>query len=428
MIRLRNFFRLRSTKDVIINTGGNYLSFFFAGIYILLFVRVFPPEQFGILSVLLALSYLLANILSFGMPAAIYAHIPELIHDRKKALSFAKTNFLLLTALSFVSLLIIFMFVDFLDGAILKLGAPRHLYALALVGTALYIWQNYIRDILNAAQKFLHINIAINVSNVIKTVLLIGLFLTHQLTIETTLFTLGIIGPMIVFAIVLAERRWIIGSLVSSPVDRSSLKLGYTLTYFIATQLFSLATRVDLFMISYFLSSAEVGYYGLSQRIILAIVTSSDSITQVLSPQFAQAKNRRDVTSLIKRSFTYMLLPAVLFALAVAAPSFLYELFFTTSFESSTHVTRLLSFAYIPYGFLAVIMLFFLYTIKKPVHLLVANGLFLAVLLVGNYVFIPVYGLLGPPLAFVIAFTVIAFYIVFAFWRELQCLGKHEKN
>ena len=120
MFRLSNFLRHATTKDVVINTGGNYFNFLFAGIYTLLFVRVFTPIEFGVLSVLLVLSYLLANVLSFGMPAAIYAHIPELLPDKKKAIEFAKTNFLLLTCLSFSSLIVLYLFVDIIDTNILN--------------------------------------------------------------------------------------------------------------------------------------------------------------------------------------------------------------------------------------------------------------------------------------------------------------------
>src|SRR3989338_1484824 len=422
MFRLSNFLRHATTKDVVINTGGNYFNFLFAGIYTLLFVRVFTPIEFGVLSVLLVLSYLLANVLSFGMPAAIYAHIPELLPDKKKAIEFAKTNFLLLTCLSFSSLIVLYLFVDVIDKNILKLGAPKHLYALAFLGSAFYIWQNYVRDILNAAQKFLHINIAINVSNILKVIVLVVLFGLGKLTIGATLFVLGILGPSIVFLMVLFERKWIITSLVTTRIDSRNIKVGYTLTYFIATQLFSLATRVDLFMVSYFLSSIEVGYYSLSQRIILAVVTSADSITQVLSPQFAIAKTKKEVIALFKRSFSYMLLPAGMVIVGIFLPEFIYDLVFTHNFSASTPITKLLSFAYIPFGFIAAALLFFLYTIKKPVHLLVVNALLLVIFFIGNYVLIPIYGLFTPPLVALTAFVVVSLYIAVFISLELKKL------
>src|SRR3989338_8781146 len=403
MFRLSNFLRHATTKDVVINTGGNYFNFLFAGIYTLLFVRVFTPIEFGVLSVLLVLSYLLANVLSFGMHAAIYAHIPELLPDKKKAIEFAKTNFLLLTCLSFSSLIVLYLFVDIIDTNILKLGAPKHLYALAFLGSAFYIWQNYVSDIL-------------------KVIVLVVLFGLGKLTIGATLFVLGILGPSIVFLMVLFERKWIITSLVTTRIDSRNIKVGYTLTYFIATQLFSLATRVDLFMVSYFLSSIEVGYYSLSQRIILAVVTSADSITQVLSPQFAIAKTKKEVIALFKRSFTYMLLPAGMFIVGIFLPEFIYDLVFTPNFSASTPITKLLSFAYIPFGFIAAALLFFLYTIKKPVHLLVVNALLLVIFFIGNYVLIPIYGLFTPPLVALTAFVVVSLYIAVFISLELKKL------
>ena len=80
MNHLKRIVHLPHSRNVFINTLGNYIGFAFTGFYTIFLVRSFNPVDFGVLSILLTLSYLLANILSFGMPASVYAHVPEHMH------------------------------------------------------------------------------------------------------------------------------------------------------------------------------------------------------------------------------------------------------------------------------------------------------------------------------------------------------------
>lgn len=399
------------SKDIIINAGGAYLNIGFATFYTIFLARTFDRVEFGVLSVLLVFSYVLANIFNFGMPAAIYAHIPKIAHDHTKAVQFLKSNVILLIILAILSLGVIFLISPYLDAHIFKLNAPLLYYGLALMGTFFYIIQNFVRDSINAVGDFLHINIAQNISNAVKTALLIVASLNHSLTIENALFIMGIIGPAIVFAIVLFERRWIVRSFINSEITRSAIKLGYTTQYFIASQLFALASRIDLFMVAYFLMPGDKGDYALAQRVVLAIVTTTDSISQVLSPQFAKVHSRHEILTLFKKSFIFVLLPTALFVAAMVVPTFLYSLFFTDKFILSFPITRLLSFAYIPYNFAAILLLYFLYTIKKPIHVIYSNFILVVILIIGDYVLIPRLGLYGPPIASFIAFMTVLVYL-----------------
>ena len=102
--------------------------------------------------------------------------------------------------------------------------------------------------------------------------------------------------------------------MVASPIDKKEFRFGYTVTFFVASQFFNLAQRMDLFLLSFFLSkSAEVGYYGLAQKIILTVTASIASITQVLSPQFSKIKTKPEIIKEFKHGALYLLIPAGLF-------------------------------------------------------------------------------------------------------------------
>ncbi|EKE14245.1 MAG: hypothetical protein ACD_12C00609G0001, partial [uncultured bacterium] len=69
--RILDFIKKPTSKNIIINTVGNYLNVFFIAFFAFLLVRIMQPSEYGVLSVLLGISYVLANILDFGTTASI---------------------------------------------------------------------------------------------------------------------------------------------------------------------------------------------------------------------------------------------------------------------------------------------------------------------------------------------------------------------
>lgn len=190
-------------------------------------------------------------------------------------------------------------------------------------------------------------------------------------------------------------------------IKREEFRFSYTLTYFIASQFLNLGLRMDLFLISHFLTKSEVGYYGLSQKIILTIITTIISITQVLSPGFSKIATKREALSYIKTGIMYLLVPSTLFFFLALVPSQVYAFFFTEQYVTSAAITSALALPFIIFSLSNLPLLFLLYTIKKPSYILVSNVLFFIIVTVGSYMLIPKYGVFGPPYAMGIAMSVV---------------------
>lgn len=420
MQRLKNLFKLRTTKDVLINTIGNYLSIFFTALYVPILVRSLTPSEYGVFSVLFAIAYLLANILDFGVTASIYSYLPPLLDNRDEALKFIKANFIFQTILSFIVLIVAFIFINHLDTFIFKLNVPTSYYFWTFLSIPLFIWQNFILNIFFASKRFFHANLLNNISYFSKAVMLVILVYFHRVTVQNVVITFGILGQLVFFLLLFNEKKWLLKELIKVPIQRIHIKLEYTLTFFAASQLFNLASRIDLFMLSFFLIKSEVGFYGLSQKVILTVLTMASSITQVLSPQFAKIKTKREVISIIKKGLVYMMIPTAVFLVIIFLPTSVYTLFFTEKFVKTATISRWLSVPFMLYGITAVPTLFFLYTIKKPTHLLVMNFIFLLIVSLGCFLFIPKLGVFAPPLVFAVAFIVVTFYITTAFVYEFR--------
>lgn len=404
--KLLNFIRKPTSRDVLINTIGNYLNVFFVAFFAFLLVRIMQPSEYGVLSVLLGISYVLANLLDFGTTASIYSYLPPMIEKKHKNIYiFLKTIVSYQTGFSAIVISLLLIFFPYLDKVFFKTGAPSWELYITTFSVLFFVWQNYAINALNAAKQFFKANLFLNLSNLIKTLIIIGLIPFKAVNVGTIIFTFGILGPMAFFLLLFIEKKHIFFKIIQAPIVKSEFRLGYTLTFFIASQFFNLALRMDLFLLSYFLSrSPEIGYYGLSQKIILTVMASIASITQVLSPNFSNIKTKSEIKHQFKIGFYYLLIPTALFVLLYLTPNWVFFLFFTEKFAPTATITKSLSLAFLIYPLLNLPLLYLLYTVKKPIHVFTSNVVTFLVVAIGCYIVIPLKGVIGPPYILALSF------------------------
>ncbi len=422
MANLLSALRSKQTfRDVFINTVGNYLNIFFTAFFALVLVRILSPAQYGVLSVLLGIAYVLANVLDFGTTATIYSYLPPLYETKSERMyRFIKSTFYYQSLFSLIVLGILFVSFPWLDKVFFKTGAPAWELYLTAFSVLLLIWQNFIMNIMFAAKKFLKANIYLNVANVIKTAVIFFLMFSHQVSVGSVVFAFGIVGPMAFFLLLFLEAKDLIFVLAKSEVKREEFRFGYTLTYFVGSQFLNLGMRMDLFLLSYYLMKEQVGYYGLSQKIILTVITTIVSITQVLSPAFSTIRSKRDVPHHIKTGFYYLLLPSALFLLLYILPPQIFQLFFTDKFVKTAPITKALSLPFILNSLGSLPLLFLLYSVKRPSYVLWANVAFFVIISAGSYYLIPIKGVFGPPIAVAAAFVVNTIILTAAAVYEYQ--------
>ncbi|MFA5770209.1 MAG: oligosaccharide flippase family protein [Patescibacteria group bacterium] len=406
--RILNFIKKPTSRDVVINTIGNYLNVVFIAFFAFLLVRILVPSQYGVLSVLLGIAYVLANILDFGTTASIYSYLPAMIEKKHKNIYiFLKTILFYQTGFSLIIIALLFIFFPYLDKVFFKTGAPSWELYVTTFSVLFLVWQNYAINALFAAKRFLKANVFLNLSNLIKTIIIFIMIPLHLITVGSIIFVFGIIGPIIFFILLFFEKRHIVFSILKAPVEKEEFRFGYTITFFIASQFFNIAQRMDLFLLSYFLSkSPEVGYYGLAQKIILTVIASIASITQVLSPRFSKISTKEEVRKEFKTGLVYLLIPTVFFIALYFTPNVIFYLFFTEKFAQTAIITKSLTWPYILYTFINLPLLFLLYTVKKPSYILVANLVIFLIISFGCYYLIPIIKLNGPPYALALSFFV----------------------
>ncbi len=400
--KLLSFAKKQTSLNIAINTFGNYLNVAFTAVSALILVRVMGPVDYGILSVLLGIVYVLANVLDFGATATIYSYLPPLlVKSREDVYRFVKTVFFYQSTLSCASLIILIIAFPYLDRIFFKTGAGPVEFYLTSISTLLLLWQNFNLNIHFAARKFVIANIYLNIANVVKMIALVVLIWTNLVTVGSIIAVFGIVGPLALFTCVMWEKRRVVTSVLTARVRRSDFRPRYTITYFIATQFYNMALRMDLFLLSFFGLRAEVGYYALAQKIILTIVSTIISITQVLSPHFANVRNKKQTLHEFKNGLLYFLIPTALFVVLFFIPDGLFFLFFTHKFAPAATITHVLALPFILFTLAHLPMLFLLYTVRKPIYILAGNIVYFVGVTVGSYLLIPHFGVYGPPYAIV---------------------------
>lgn len=247
--KVLDFIKKPTSRDVIINTIGNYLSVFFTALFALILVRILSPNQYVVLSILLGIAYVLANVLDFGTTATIYSEVPLLYSGRSERLyRFIKSTYFFQSLFSLIVIIFLLLFFPLLDTHFFKTGAPIWELYLTAFSVLFLIWQNFVQNVMFAAKHFLKANLYANLANIIKTAILFLMVWTHTVTIGGIIFVFGIVGPIIFFILLLFEKKELFLILAKAPIHKEEFKFGYTLTYFLASQFFNLGSRMDLFL------------------------------------------------------------------------------------------------------------------------------------------------------------------------------------
>lgn len=417
--RFIRFIKDPTSKNIIINMSGNYINVVFTAFFALILFRSMSPIEYGMFSVLIGLAYVMSNILEFGTTASIYSTVPALFQDDDDRLySFIKSTLFYQTTLSVIIIGLLMVSFPYLDKIFFKTGVAPWILTMTAFTIILFVWQNFLTNVLFAAKRFFHANVYLNTSNLVKAIILVILMVTDNISVSSVIMTYGLIGPLIFFLMVLFKNYDRIVPIRNATFNRSEIKVNYTLTYFAASQFYNVGLRMDLFLLSFFGLGAQVGYYASAQKIILSIIATIVSISQVLSPQFASAENRTQVLKLFKKGLMYMLIPIGIFCALILTPSILFRMIFTDTFNDAIIITKILAVPFMLSTIGTLFMLYLLYTVKKPIYILIANILFFTIVSIGSYLLIPTYGMFGPPFALGLAYIVATGILVAAFFRE----------
>lgn len=396
---------LRSTAVV---TIGNVVSTGLGAVAMIMAFRLVTPAEFGIFSAIFALMMIVVKIADLGTNIAMQKILSqpdeEIDNNDKKAVW--GTVFLFKFIIGLLLIFLTFVFSSSLS-SITNLSAG---YLLIGVSSALgMIIYDQLVVTAQALQKF---GLSVAVSSLQSVLKIIGL---------TIFYILDIAKPSLL--IVLYGLAPLLGSLlvpllIVLPLGKinweKSKKMIWHIARFSSIAILSaaMADNIDILMIQSMLGGDDTGIYSAAARIASFVAIVGYATGTVLSVRVAKYKTKEHLTKYLRKAAQLAAASIVLMLISTifAKPLIL----FTAGSPYLPAVTSLryllaatgLVMATSPYSAL-------FYTLDKPQYFAISGVLISVLLLTGNYLFIPLFGLEGAGIA-KLATRIIIF--IFTYW------------
>jgi len=376
---------LQSVKTLFGSTFATGIS----AIALMIYSRVLGPEKFGEFSVGFAIVMILTKINDLGFNNAIlrYGSEREKTEEKNFIYSFTlKYKFL-------ISIFIVLIGVLF-SGAITKLfnfSDPL----IILVALTIGVSTVYYEHLLNTLQSLHRFNQAIFI-NIIqastKLVWAITLLITG-ITSSLMTFSWYVVAPIVP---VLFWRKFVTKDIAINFKTKNSKIQNQILTLAKHSAVGLIAAgfieNIDVLYLQKYLSTYEVGLYSGVSRIAMLFALIAYSLGNVLYPRVAKYKNKPDIKAFIKKAFAIIMLSAIGFLIFLPFGKLTILLTIGSEYISGLNILYLLTASsFIAVAVVPFIALFF--SFKANWYFSVSGILQLIVILIGNAIFVPKYGL-----------------------------------
>lgn len=248
--------------------------------------RALGPTNRGVLEIVNTLPFLLANIGHFGIGNANLYFAGKGIYSFEKIFS---------NALGFVFLIgtiLIAIALGFygLFKSSLYAGIPQGLIIVSFLLLPLLLFEKYVLYALLGRDKIYLRNKIIIIKGVLNFIIVITLVIIYKmevLGVVLALISSNVLSNFIIFYAVKKEVRLSIKC--DFDMLKKSIKFGFV--PFLALVVMNLIYKSDVFIIKYFLTDAELGYYGLGVAVSEKIWILPESIGLVVLATAAQKNN-----------------------------------------------------------------------------------------------------------------------------------------
>ena len=374
--------------------------------------RLLGPHDRGIFTVLLLLPQTLINFAKMGVAQANVYYIRK----RGASVSTVASNSLVLSLVVSV-LLVIACFlgrpwlIDPFTG-----GADTRLVLLALTAIPFVMIESYFLSILQAVENFR----AYNLQSIYKAVFSFTTIAFALLAMEGRLWA-ALLSQLLVIA---GANLWLLyqvrqvapfGMRWDSGVGRGTLEFG--VKSYLQTLAAHLHYRIDVYLIAYFLTPADVAFYSIAVNMTNPILQIPDAIGTVIFPKLAGSS---DVDAHARTAVTcrHTLFATVLAAVFYAGVgSQVLTIFYGDRYAPAIRPMLLMLPGIIMISMYQILTRNFTSRNRQQVNI-VAAGLALGVNFTLNLLLIPRYGIAGAAVSTAISYTLAAFVLLFVFVRE----------
>lgn len=407
-------------KSIIGMSVGNIGATVISAIAMIIFSRALGPLDFGVFSVLFSILLILSRVGDLGVNISVQRYIAQNKGNQKLITKFTQVGSALKLIFTAAIFLIGILGSNYLTTSLLKLPSNNVVYVQLVFCLSLgVIFYEYITSILQAIQSFSFSILCNWVQSATKLALALTSLFLHELSLYViTLLYLfapvlgGIVGfakiPIVSF-LPLWDRK-IVSKILS--VSR------WTGIAIIAA---TVADNLDILIVQNLLSSYDTGLYSAAVRIASVASLFSFSLGTVLNVRVASYKDKAHLSIYLKKAITLSIFsligisllsfisqPAIILTVGkefLAAVPALQLLFIATAVLTATS----------PF-----VALFYLF--DRPIYFALSGILSTVLLLGGDLLLIPEFGLLGASYARLIMRIIV---LLFTLWYAKTSLQKH---
>lgn len=384
---------------------GRGLASVLSAAWVIVIARHLTVDQFGEVSVALALVVIFGTLSDFGLQNILAKDVVETGRIRRVVLDAVVVRRLVLAAISIVLLVVLFVIATHSR----DLAVP-FIFGLSIAGVAMY------NSTLTAYRALGKIRLEIGSEIGSRALVLVagGLWVANG----GGVIAVGVVYSAVGLAIGLIDYLYVRGKSAAEPVDHPlpSFSPRAAAPFALANTVGAIYQRVDNYLVALLRGTAAAGVYGASYRFQDMIMILPVALGQLaLSDVSGQDPRRRVSTGrrVAAQSAVLTLIPAIVIAV-FAKP--LLTFLFGTPYAVAAPIVVLLMISTVPGA--AAVALSLLAVVTDPRRFAIASGSSLVVNVVVNLILIPPFSGVGAGVAMVISQTYLVAAFYWVLWRK----------
>jgi O-antigen/teichoic acid export membrane protein len=299
---------------------------------------------------------------------------------------------------------------------------PYLMYAASGVGGVILL--GLVAVYLQASQRYVYSAALQSLKGLVRLVIAVILWLAgvHNLYAYLSVYVLV---PWVLFLINFSVfpkgfRRQIVEPTVKKSIQSQLGKYSFWLT--VSSLIAVVGSRIDQAMISHYLGLAEVALFTVAWQFIQLLPVFYSSINSVLMPKISALHTKAEIVSFFKKMLKWGSLGTVMAALFIYPSQYLIVLFFGQSYAPAMPLYVILAYSLM--GNIFALPFSLIISVFNRTHLVAYSGFVqFAIMIIGNLMFIPRYGIMGAAYTFALSMGVLVLWNIVC---ALYLLKKHD--
>lgn len=362
-VNLKKIFLSQTAKDAAVLFLGNTISSILAIAFTIISARILGPSSWGVVASLIAFMAIINAIGDFGLGASLFKF--------RESVSQIFT-LRLLTAIVIFALVFLF---------------GNRLALVSGLGIASYLLFDFLVFFEQSEKKFKRASVFIVSSNLVRIVLVLGLYFTSAISVVTILVAYAV-SPLLVFLVLYFQNN----NKLKLSLDFKRLKGALKFSGWMGVNriIGVVQGRADTLLVVSLLGTYEAGVFAAAKQLALGVPLVIGSFATVLAPRFGTMQKTKLKKYFFKTVYLSFGLAGGL-VLGIMISPYVINLF-GSEYQPATEVLQGLLAAYLPFVLATPAVNLLIYGFSRPNLILILSLLQLAIFLIINYFYLPILG------------------------------------